>query len=405
VALAVIAVHIVDDSFVNPQPGTAAGDHLVSGLVPLALLGAAAAAYRRARRGGVRAIIALVLGAFGLVVAAEGWYYALDLGPSGDDYSGLAVLPAAVVLVGIGVLEAWRSRRLDDRKVWRYPRRALIGFLAVLLSFFVVQPILMAYGRTHIARAHVPTAVLDNADYEEVSFETSDGLTLNGWYVPSQNGAAVVAFPGRAAHVQEPARFLAAHGYGVLLFDRRGEATSEGDPNALGWGGTRDIEAAVDFLQRQPDVDPDRIGGIGFSVGGEMMLEEAADNDALRAVVSEGAGIRSYREMAEVDGTEKWLALPVWTLTTVGTAVFSDSLPPPNLKELVADLGSTPAFLIYAERGQGGEFLSEEYADAAGPGTQLWRTDSTHMGGYDSDPEEYERRVTAFFDDALLNLG
>ena len=46
-----------------------------------------------------------------------------------------------------------------------------------------------------------------------------------------------------------------------------------------------------------------------------------------------------------------------------------------------------------------------EYADAAGPETQLWRTDSAHMGGYDFDPEEYERRVTAFFDDALLNLG
>jgi dienelactone hydrolase len=251
----------------------------------------------------------------------------------------------------------------------------------------------------------VPTAVLGDADYQEVSFETSDGLTLNGWYVRSRNGAAVIAFPGRAAHVQGPARFLAAQGYGVLLFDRRGEATSEGDPNALGWGGTRDIASAVDFLQRQPDVDPDRIGGIGFSVGGEMMLEEAAANDALRAVVSEGAGIRSYREVTEADGAETLVALPIWAVTTAGVALFSDTLPPPNLKELVADLGSTPAFLIYAERGQGGEFLSEEYAEAAGPETQLWRTDSAHMGGYDSAPEEYERRVIAFFDDALLPQG
>jgi dienelactone hydrolase len=212
----------------------------------------------------------------------------------------------------------------------------------------------------------------------------------------------VIAIPGRAPHVQEPARFLATQGYGVLLFDRRGEATSDGDPNALGWGGTRDIEAAVDFLQRQPDVDPDRIGGIGYSVGGEMMLEEAAANDALRAVVSEGAGVRSYREMTEVDGATGLLALPTWTAITAGVALFSGTLPPPNLKELVSDMGAKPAFLIYAEHGQGGEFLSEEYAAAAGPETQLWRTDSTHMGGYDADPEEYERRVTAFFDASLL---
>ena len=37
----VIAVHVVDDSFVQPQPGMSARDHLISGLVPLAVLGLA----------------------------------------------------------------------------------------------------------------------------------------------------------------------------------------------------------------------------------------------------------------------------------------------------------------------------------------------------------------------------
>ena len=90
----------------------------------------------------------------------------------------------------------------------------------------------------------------------------------------------------------------------------------------------------------------------------------------------------------------------IWAATTAGVALFSDTLPPPNLEELAAEV-SQPLFLIYAERGQGGEMLSAEYAEAAGPATQLWRTDSTHVGGYDADPDEYERRVTAFFDEAL----
>ena len=72
--------------------------------------------------------------------------------------------------------------------------------------------------------------------YEDVSFTTSDGLTLQGWYVPSRNGAAVISFPGRKGP-QQPARMLARHGYGVLLFDRRGEGRSDGEPNAFGWGG------------------------------------------------------------------------------------------------------------------------------------------------------------------------
>ena len=83
---------------------------------------------------------------------------------------------------------------------------------------------------------------------------------------------------------------LARHGYGVLLFDRRGEGKSEGEPNSWGWGGEADIKAAIAYLQRRPDVDPDRIGGIGLSVGGEMMIEAAAETDELAAVVSEGAG-------------------------------------------------------------------------------------------------------------------
>ena len=60
---------------------------------------------------------------------------------------------------------------------------------------------------------------------------------------------------------------LARHGYGVLLFDRRGEGESEGDPNTLGSAGARDLEAALAFLRGRPDVDPDRIGGLGLRSG------------------------------------------------------------------------------------------------------------------------------------------
>jgi hypothetical protein len=399
-AVGVVALHIVDDSFVNPQPGTSAGDHLVSGLVPLALLGAATAAYLLTRREGARAVIALLLGAFGLAVSAEGWYYTFAVAPNGDDYTGLLALPAGLMLLAVGTFEAWRSRRVDDGRLWRYSRRTLIGVVGVVLTYLVVQPFLMTYIYTHIARTDLPEPDFGTA-YEEVSLETSDGVTLDGWYVPSRNGAVVLAFPGRGQG-QDEARFLAEHGYGVLMFDRRGEATSEGDPNAVGWSSTKDIEAAIDFVRQQPGVDPDRVGAIGFSVGGEMLLQAAAGNDDLRAVVSEGAGIRSYREAGEADSAERWIGWPIWAISTAGLALFSDSLPPANLKDVVAGIAPRPVFLIHAERGQGGEMLSAEYADAIGSSAQEWRTDSSHVSGYAAHPEEYERRVTDFFDDALL---
>jgi dienelactone hydrolase len=89
---------------------------------------------------------------------------------------------------------------------------------------------------------------------------------------------------------------LIRHGYGVLLFDRRGEGASEGDPNMFGWAGDRDLHAAVRYLRGRPNVDPDRIGGIGLSGGGEMLIRAAADSEALKAVVVEGASGQSVRD-------------------------------------------------------------------------------------------------------------
>jgi hypothetical protein len=321
---------------------------------------------------------------------------------SGDDYSGLLVLPAGIALIGLGTMLLWRSRRRGGSRTKRYARRALIGVASYAVLTLVLAPFLMAYGYTHISRANVPAVELGDADYVDVSFETSDGLTLKGWYLPSRNGAAVIAFAGRT-HAQNSARFLSEQGYGVLLYDRRGEAASEGDPNALGWDRATDVEAGIAFLKGRPEVDPDRIGGIGYSVGGEMLLEAAATSPDLKAVVSEGAGIRSYNEAVELDGLEGWAQFPVWASTALGTAVFSGTTPPASLKDLVRDIAPRPVFLIHAERGQGGEELTEEYFEAAEGPKELWKTDSSHVMGYEADPDEYSRRVIEFFDDALLS--
>ena len=164
--------------------------------------------------------------------------------------------------------------------------------------------------RHHPLGARVRADPQLGALHENVSFTTSDGLRFHGWFVPSKNGATVISFPGRKGP-QKPARLHGHEGYGVLLFDRRGEGESDGDPNALGWRGTRDLEAAIAYLRSRPDVIPDRIGGVGLSVGGEMMFQAAAETDDFKAVVSEGAGIRSVREAVHMDGSEKVALLAV----------------------------------------------------------------------------------------------
>ena len=314
----------------------------------------------------------------------------------------MLAIPAGLLLLGVGAVTLWRSRRRTGTMHRRIVRRSLLVVAAALAAFFVVQPVLFAYAVTHIQRAAVPEDAL-GVPHEDVSFTTSDGLRLQGWYIPSRNGAAVVDFPGRLG-TQAHARVLAKHGYGVLLFDRRGEGASEGDPNTFGWHGERDLHAAAAYLQSRSDVDPNRIGAIGLSVGGEMLIRAAANSDVFKAIVSEGASGQSVRDgIANGEVSDETLADSAITLAT---ALFTNDLPPPSLKSEVAKIAPTVVFFIYGVHGQGGTETGPNkgfYAAAREP-KQIWEVpDGQHIAGITTRPQEYERRVIRFFDEALLD--
>jgi dienelactone hydrolase len=397
---AAIALHVLDDSFFQPAPGTPAGDHLVSGLVPLAILIAAGLAYSRVRPG-FRAALAVVLGLFGVLAGAlEPVYYGPSDGLSGDDFTGLLSAAGGVALVLLGMWTAWRSRKRDAPLWRRYGRRGVVAVGCALAGFFLLFPLFLSYGFTHVARVETPSGNL-GAPYQPVSFPARDGLRLDGWFVPSRNGATVIVYPGKKG-TQRHARMLVRHGYGVLVFDRRGEGTSEGDPNALGWGFDQDLLGALDYLGRRSDVDPSRIGGLGLSVGGEALIQTAAETTALKAVVSDGAGSRSVREDTVHVSVRKVPEIVFSGVMTAGMAVFSNRLPPPSLEELAGRIEEAPVFFVYATHGAGGEDNNPDYYAAARGPKAIWRIQTSHTHGLTARPRSYERRVVGFFDSALL---
>ena len=397
-ATGAVALHIADDNLLQAEPGTSASDHLASGLIPIAVLAAVVAIYARLRAG-MRAVTAMTLGALAVTVGIPAMYYLLEGSASGDHFTGLLAIIAGAVLLVTGPVTLWKARRTSGSRRRRYLRRTLkiaaAPFLALAIVWLLVFPIGLAYIYTHTGKGAVTPDL--GVPYQSVSVTTSDSLELAASYVPSQNGAAVVLYPG--ATRSDQARMLIRHGYGVLLLDPRGQGRSEGD--TVRWAGDRDLQAGVGYLRRRPDVDPGRIGGFGFSIGGEMLLEAAAQSSGFTAIVSEGAGSRVGDE--DVSGPARLLAEPNLAVMTAALTVFSNHGPPPPIVNRIGRIAPRSVFLIYAEHGIGGENERQpRYYAAAGEPKRIWEVSgSRHTGGIHARPAEYERRVIAFFDRAL----
>jgi pimeloyl-ACP methyl ester carboxylesterase len=235
---------------------------------------------------------------------------------------------------------------------------------------------------------------------EDVSFRTTDGLRLRGWYVPSRNRAAIVLVHGgggsRVGAVRH-ARMLARHGYGVLLYDARGRGDSEGAPDAIGWTWQKDLSGAITWLEHRPDVDAAKMGGLGLSTGAEALVQAAAERRDLHAVVADGVEARSTTEAARIAGPTD---VPYWAALYVANRVLTASSPPPDLGRLVGEL-QAPTLLIAAGRAQEARF-GRIYAERSHGRARLWQVpDAGHTQALRIHARAYERRVSAFFDRAL----
>jgi hypothetical protein len=279
-------------------------------------------------------------------------------------------------------------------------------FAVVAFLLYFGLPILDAYSALHPHRFPIgdvsPTDM--GLNYIDVTLVTSDDLKLYGWYVPSTNGAAVIlvhAYNGNRTGMIYHAELLAKYGYGSLLFDTRTQGESEGELYALGWEDDLDIEAALDYLLKRPEIDPERIGVLGLSAGAKASLFTATQNEAISAVVVEGTRWRTFKDMLLATEPGGYIWLPTewvsWQFVEWVTGIHN----PTPLREAVPQITSTPLLLITADAELA---TSRAYYDLTqGPATLWVRDEPGHqIDALFDEPEEYEQRVIGFFNQALL---
>lgn len=284
---------------------------------------------------------------------------------------------------------------------------SLPGLLLSAVLFYFTLVVLDVYRNNNPVRMPVFESDMDDLGlkYEDVTFQSRDGLDLSGWYIPSVNGADVILSHGFSANRLSMipfARILNQHGYGVLLYDIRAHGRSKGNLCTWGWLEANDVLGALDYLVKRHGNDA-RVGAFGLSMGGCISLRAAAESKQIRAVVADGPSLSGLNDFPFRAGRSIriwWGMLWLWCVSSL-QEVLTGASQPAGLPKEIPQIAPRPLLLI--STGQHGEqrVVRRYYELANEPKTLLEIPEARHAAGLFFRAEEYEQKLLAFFDQAL----
>jgi pimeloyl-ACP methyl ester carboxylesterase len=236
-------------------------------------------------------------------------------------------------------------------------------------------------------------------------YNEGEDIHLSGWYIPSENRAAIILLHGYGSNRLEMvsrAEVLARHGYGVLLYDLRGHGESGGEVRAFGWQDVPDVKTALEFLSNREDVDPNRIGILGFSIGGQIAIRAAAEYEQIKAVIADDPGFVTVDDAPPASNTNQKIMNTLSWLYGRSVSLWTGIPIPPGVPEKIP--GITPRPILFIDTGPAdGRGLVRHFYEIADQPKELWEIPETFHGGqFDARPQEYEERMIKFFDEALL---
>jgi fermentation-respiration switch protein FrsA (DUF1100 family) len=292
----------------------------------------------------------------------------------------------------------------------------MVRRLALLASALTGIPLATAWVVTN-GMLHPKPRVEDNSlesmplPAEDVSFLSRDGTRLSGWFVPAPNGGrapGIVLSHGWArsrCELLPHARFLHQAGFATLLFDYRHRGRSGGSEVTMGLREQDDLTGALDVITSRPEVDAERVGVLGMSMGGAVAILVAARDRRVRALVCE-ASFPSFDTLLE-RSLRHYTKLPSFPLGAISKFVLErrlngdvDTIAP---AAAIASLSPRPVFIIADGRDAvvGADETQRVFQAAAEP-KRFWLVEgSDHARGWQTDGGAYERRVLDFFRETL----
>ena len=162
---------------------------------------------------------------------------------------------------------------------------------------------------------------------QNVSINSPDGVVLVGTYYEGEkaNTPAILLlhqWQSDRHSWDDFAKEMQRDGFNVLSIDGRGfgESVKKTDGTAVAAGRSDDdvkamlgdVGAAFDFLSKQKNVDPKRVGIIGASYGSSLAIIYAADHPNVAAVALMSPGTNYFGNMPTEPAVAKYGARPLF---------------------------------------------------------------------------------------------
>ncbi|MEK6948615.1 MAG: alpha/beta fold hydrolase [Nanoarchaeota archaeon] len=237
--------------------------------------------------------------------------------------------------------------------------------------------------------------------YENVTFETEDGLNLKGWFIPgnkSENkskGTIIMmhGYPTNKADVLPLSLFL-LNDYNVFLFDFRSFGESEGSYTTAGYKEVKDLDAAVNYLKSRKDSK--NIGAFGFSLGASVAI--MGNNNGITAIVADSPYSSLNNMIGAMYRNFYFLKYPFIYMTKLYGRLFfgidTKEVSPENAIKAM----NTPISIIHGKKDSQISVNESFILHNANKKTELWIVENADHGEtYALNKEEYEKRVLEFF--------
>lgn len=259
------------------------------------------------------------------------------------------------------------------------------SLVALLLLFFLCSGCssLLFYPQRQL----VDNPLLVRFPAEDITFRSSDGVRLHGWFLRPSGAprGSILVLHGNAENISTHVNsvlWLVQEGFAVFIFDYRGYGLSEGQPAIHGVH--RDAGAALATLLELPGVDRRRVAVLGQSLGGAVAIHLVATTPhrkEVRALVVDSS-FADYRLIAREKLGGFFLT---WPFQYPLSLLFNNDYSP---LRFVGEVAPVPLIIIADEKDPivpscHGRLLRE----AAGPAAELWTTSGLgHVGSF-ADPK------------------